>query len=66
MRPSRVWFNQLKPAVQERGYACVPFERHSEAHRLVKYAMDDGFVAEISGGYVRVAAPRIVERAAQI
>lgn len=61
MRPSRVWYNRVKPQVQQHGYARESYERTQEAVALCKYATNDGFVAEIRGGFVHVATKRVVE-----
>lgn len=61
MRVTRVWYNRLKPKVEQHGYATESYDRHSDAQRLCSLANSEGFVAEISGGYVRVATKRVVQ-----
>lgn len=60
MRPSRVWYNRMKPAVQKRGYAREAYDRQGNGERLMKLAQADGFVAEMRGGFVHVSKKRVV------
>ena len=59
MRVSRVWYNRMRPRVEQTGYAREAYDRQAEGQKLAALATKDGFVADIRGGFVHVATQRV-------
>jgi hypothetical protein len=62
MRTSSIW-HLMKPTVMAHGYARKAYDRQWQGEKLVQLATYDGFVAEMSGGFVHVTTQSVVARA---